>query len=150
MAQTSISRLRLSSALLRIAHPHRRLPQWQLEAKPVQAQRQLGKEVELPSLDLAGEAAVAQSPTPNSTRATSKWQHQALLLATQQSQPMLLNLRGCQRSSALRMLRAHAYGEQAERLIAMPLAFDSLFDFRRVVRVRFDSMSPAVQAQQPG
>eukprot|EP00965_Chrysotila_dentata_P082877 2734612-Pleurochrysis_carterae.AAC.2 len=46
---------------------------------------------------------------------------------------------------ALHMIRS-AYSKRTERLIAMLLAFDSLFACRRVMRVRFDSTSPAVRA----
>eukprot|EP00965_Chrysotila_dentata_P163397 5396752-Pleurochrysis_carterae.AAC.1 len=35
------------------------------------------------------------------------------------------------------------YGESSERLIAMLLTFDSLLDFRKVMRLRFDSNDPS-------
>eukprot|EP00965_Chrysotila_dentata_P120412 3981596-Pleurochrysis_carterae.AAC.1 len=43
--------------------------------------------------------------------------------------------------AALSAIR-HRYGERSERLIATLLIFDALFEFRKVMRLRFDSSDP--------
>eukprot|EP00965_Chrysotila_dentata_P234851 6200410-Pleurochrysis_carterae.AAC.1 len=40
------------------------------------------------------------------------------------------------------------YGESSERLIAMLLTFDSLFNFRKVMRLRFDAASAGERAER--
>eukprot|EP00965_Chrysotila_dentata_P032210 1074366-Pleurochrysis_carterae.AAC.1 len=44
--------------------------------------------------------------------------------------------------AALSAIR-HRYDERSERLIAMLLTFDALFEFRKVMRHRFDLSDPS-------